>query len=35
MVSGSMRTKISDVNDRDLAIMEWKNGVPRNLDTYR
>ena len=35
MVSGLIRTKMSDVNDCDLASMEWKNGVPRNLDPYR
>lgn len=31
MVSGFMKTEISDLNNWDLAIMEWKNGVWRNL----
>lgn len=34
MVSGSIITKTSEVNERDLASIEWKNGVPRNLYTY-
>jgi hypothetical protein len=30
-VSGSTITNISDGNERDFAIMEWKKGLPREL----
>lgn len=31
-ISGSIRTDTLELKDCDFAIMEWKKGVPRNLE---
>ena len=35
MVSESTITYMSEVYELDFAIIEWKNGVPRKLDTNK